>query len=119
MLRHRELYWEKSLNNMAPEIKNNLDKIIEACKQMQVKSLYVFGSGARNKDFTPDSDLDFLYSMFTGPDGMPVSNYDYFDLMWKLEEITGKKVDLVSEKGIRNKYFLSSIMNDRIKLYEA
>lgn len=104
---------------MIPEIKKNLDKIIETCKQMQVKSLYLFGSAARSNDYTEESDIDFLYSMFMDEKGLPVSNYDYFDLLFKLEEIIGRKVDLVSEKGIRNKYFLKSIMDDRLKIYEA
>jgi len=104
---------------MIPEVKNNLSEIIKTCKQMQVKSLYVFGSGARENDYSSKSDIDFLYTMVTDEEGLPTSGYDYFDLMWKLEEITGKKVDLVPEKGIRNKYFLQSILEDRVKLYEA
>ncbi|MEI9909388.1 MAG: nucleotidyltransferase domain-containing protein [Bacteroidota bacterium] len=104
---------------MAPEIKSNLDKIIETCKKMQVKSLYVFGSGSRGGDYKKESDLDFLYTMFTGENGLPSGHYDYFDLLFKLEEITGKKVDLIAEKGIRNKYFLKSVMEDRQKIYEA
>jgi len=104
---------------MVAEVKNNLDKIIETCRQMQVKSLYLFGSGARSDDFSGGSDIDFLYSMITNNEGLPAGNYDYFDLLWKLEEITGRKVDLVPEKGIRNKYLLKSILEDRIKLYEA
>lgn len=104
---------------MIPEVKNNIESIIETCKQMQVNSLYIFGSGARTNDFSAESDIDLLYSMITDEEGLPVSNYDYFDLLWKLEEITGKKIDLIAEKGIRNKYFLQSILEDRIKLYEA
>ncbi len=104
---------------MIKEIENNIDKIVETCKQMQVQSLYLFGSGAREKDYSASSDIDFLYSMMTDAKGLPVAGYDYFDLMWKLEEITGKKIDLVAENGIRNKYFLQSILEDRIKLYEA
>ena len=104
---------------MIKEIGNNIDKIVETCKQMQVKSLYLFGSGARGADYSAKSDIDFLYTMVTDERGLPASGYDYFDLMWKLEEITGKKVDLVAEYGIRNKYFLKSVLEDRIKLYEA
>ncbi len=103
---------------MAPEVRENIDLIIEACKKMQVKSLYVFGSAAR-EDYSKKSDIDFLYSMFIGDNGLPASQYDYFDLLFKLEEITGKKVDLIAEKGIRNKYFLAEIMKDRQKIYEA
>lgn len=104
---------------MAPEIKQNLDKIIETCKQMQVQSLYLFGSAARNNDYNKDSDIDFLFTMRMGDNGLPVGKYDYFDLLFKLEEITGRKVDLVAEKGIRNKYFLKAVMDDRLKIYEA
>ncbi len=104
---------------MVDVVKNNLDKIIDACKEMQVQSLYIFGSGARENDYTDKSDIDFLYNMITDEQGMFKSKYDYFDLLWKLEQITGKKVDLVAEKGIRNKYLLQSILEDRIKIYEA
>ena len=104
---------------MHPVIENNKQRIIDACREMQVKSLYLFGSAARKKDFTDNSDLDFLYTMITDKEGMPVSGLDYFDILFKLEEITGKKIDLVAEEGIRNKYFLESILKDRIKIYEA
>lgn len=104
---------------MVEAVKNNLDKIIETCKQMQVKSLYLFGSGAREEDYTASSDLDFLIRFDYGKDGMPVGGYDYFDLLFKLEEITGRQVDLVAEERIRNKYFLKSILEDKVKIYEA
>lgn len=57
--------------------------------------------------------------MITNEEGLPVGNFDYFDLMFRLEQITGRKIDLVPERKIRNKYFLKSIIDDRIKLYEA
>ena len=100
-------------------IENNKQRIIDACKEMQVKSLYLVGSAAREMDFTDKSDLDFTYSMITDNEGMPLSGADYFDILFRLEDITGKKVDLISENGIRNKYFLESILKDRIKIYEA
>jgi predicted nucleotidyltransferase len=104
---------------MVDVVKNNLDEIIQTCKDMQVKSLYLFGSGARKTDYNSDSDLDFMFQFLEDNKGYPTAGYDYFDLLFKLEEITGKKVDLVSGERIRNKYFLQSILEDRIKLYEA
>lgn len=102
---------------MAPEVKNNLSKILETCRQMQVKSLYLFGSAARGSDYNNESDVDFLFRFINGSDGMPIGGYDYFDLLFKLKEITVKKVDLVAEERIRNQYFLKSISEDKIKLY--
>lgn len=104
---------------MTGAVKNNLDKIIEACNQMQVKSLYLFGSGTREKDFNNSSDLDFLFQFHLNSDGLAKGKYDYFDLMFKLEEITGRKVDLVYEPKITNPYFLQKVNAEKIKLYES
>lgn len=102
---------------MVKEVKNNIAGIISLCERMEVKSHYVFGSGARNNHLSDNSHLDFFYSMFTDKDGLPKG--DYFDLWFGLEKITGKKVDLVNENGICNKYFLMSILVAPNKIYEA
>src|SRR5882724_7051846 len=104
---------------MIPLLESKLPQIIDTCKQMQLKSLYLIGSASRETDFTNESDIDFLFSMISDETGMPVSDYDYFDVKFKLEEITGRKVDLVSDSNIRNKYFLQSILEDKVKIYEA
>lgn len=104
---------------MVPEIENNINKIIDVCKKMQVENLYVFGSGVRNEGFTPESDLDFLVMYHIDQTGMPPEEFDYFDLWFALEEITGRKVDLVVNHGIRNKYFREEIEKEKVLLYAA
>jgi predicted nucleotidyltransferase len=104
---------------MPPIVKEKLDEIISICRIMQLKSLYLFGSGARTNDFQTDSDLDFLFRFQTNEAGFPLGGYDYFDLLFNLEQITGKKVDLVAEEKIRNRFFLESINKDKIRIYEA
>ncbi len=100
-------------------IKNKLPDIVKICEQMQVKSLYLFGSGVRD-DFDKKSDFDFLFSFKNDKDGnLLPPYYDYFDLMFELEKITGRKVDLVAEERITNKYFLNRISNEKIKIYEC
>lgn len=86
---------------------------------MRLESLYLFGSGARTIDFNADSDLDFLFRFQTDKAGFPLSGHDYFDLLFHLEKITGKKVDLVAEEKIRNRFFEESINKDKILIYEA
>ncbi len=104
---------------MVTLVSDKINEIQIACKEMHVASLYLFGSGARTNDFNTDSDLDFLYSFQTDEGGYLLPPfYDYFDLLWKLETITGKKVDLVAEKVIKNKYFLEEVQKDRVKIYE-
>ena len=105
---------------MVDEIKNNLTEIIKTCEQMQVKSLYLFGSGVRKTDYNVKSDLDFLFTFRYDDEGNLLPPfYDYFDLMFQLEKITGRKIDLVSEKDIRNKYFLKRVSTEKIKIYES
>ena len=104
---------------MVEIVKQNLDKIKDACRKMQVKHLYLFGSGSDKNRFTNSSDLDFIFQFINDSSGMPISGFDYFDLLFKLEEITGKKVDLVAEERIKNKYFLKSVLESKIKIYEA
>ena len=65
-----------------------------------IKSLAIFGSYAR-KEQKEDSDLDLLVE-FDDKIGLR-----FIDLADELEKLMGFKVDLVSRKGIKDKYFLS------------
>ena len=68
------------------------------CKDYPIKSLAIFGSYSRNEQ-NSSSDLDILVD-FSGKIGIR-----FIDLADELEDITGKKVDLVSKKGIKEKYY--------------
>ncbi len=71
-----------------------------------IASLALFGSVARNEQHA-DSDIDVLVE-FNGRIGS-----EFFVLADELEKQLGSKVDLVSRKGIKAKYF-SSIESDLI-----
>lgn len=104
---------------MVKIVETNLEEIKKLCDKMQIQSLYLFGSGSSEKRFTKNSDLDFLFQFKKDEQGLPISGYDYFDLMFGLEKITGKKVDLVAEEKIKNKYFLEKVNQEKIKIYES
>ena len=63
-----------------------------------IKSLAIFGSYAR-KEQNEESDLDILVE-FNDKIGVR-----FIDLAEELEKLIGFKVDLVSRKGIKDKYF--------------
>jgi predicted nucleotidyltransferase len=64
-------------------------------RALGVKSLALFGSVARGDD-RPDSDIDVLVE-FHG-----AATFDqYMDLKFLLEELLGRRVDLVSTRGLR------------------
>jgi len=71
-----------------------------------IRSMAIFGSYARREQ-DDSSDLDILVE-FSDRIGVR-----FIDLAEELEEIIGFKVDLVSKKGIKEKY-LKSIDSDLI-----
>ncbi len=73
------------------EILQKLETEQEVLKRLDVASLKLFGSAARNQA-GPDSDVDFLVRFQSPP------SYDrYMDLKFHLQDVLGLKVDLVTE----------------------
>jgi uncharacterized protein len=103
---------------MVPAVENNIDRIKDACKKHSVTSLYLFGS-ATGDYFNLESDIDFIVSYKRNEEGLPVADFDYFDLLFLLEEITGRKVDLVVADAIRNKYFKQKAEQQKQLIYAA
>jgi len=68
-------------------------------KKYGVKDIALFGSYSRNTAVTAKSDVDVLVD-FSRPIGLA-----FVDLADELEELLKMKVDLVSRKGIKPKYF--------------
>lgn len=63
-----------------------------------MQSLGLFGSVVRD-DFSPSSDIDIIVE-FNRPIGI-----EFVDLAEYIEQRLQKKVDLVSRKGVKDKYF--------------
>ncbi len=70
----------------------------ELFARFPIKSLAVFGSFSRG-DQRPDSDVDLLVE-FDKPVGI-----EFIDLADQLETLLNRRVDLVSRRGLRPKYF--------------
>ncbi len=67
----------------------------ENLKQFHVQALYLFGSVARDEEL-PQSDIDMLVAF----DGQPTFD-QYMELKFFLEDLFQRKVDLVTESGLR------------------
>nr|VFJ75533.1 MAG: hypothetical protein BECKFW1821C_GA0114237_107913 [Candidatus Kentron sp. FW] len=65
-------------------------------RRFGVTRLALFGSIARNAA-TSDSDIDILV-VFDGP----ATSKRYFGLLFYLEDLLGRPVDLVTDKALRN-----------------
>jgi len=80
-----------------------------------VKRVCVFGSFARG-ELTPDSDIDILVEL-KPRDQRPRLGFKWFGLWDELEEILGRKVDLVSESAL-SPYVRPHMERDLVLLYE-
>ncbi|SDA61231.1 hypothetical protein SAMN03080617_01321 [Algoriphagus alkaliphilus] len=81
------------------DIKTKLeDRKKELFEKSPIKTLAIFGSFARNEQkLTSDLDLMVEFHSRVGS--------EFIELADELEEILGIKVDLVSKKGIKERYF--------------
>ena len=92
-------------------------RLAELCVRFGVRRLELFGS-ATSARFNPDtSDLDFLVEF----DGLSADDASdrYFGLLFALEDLFRRQVDLVDLSAVDNPYFLRGIEPSRRVLYAA
>ncbi len=97
-------------------IEINLQRIFDLCRLHKVKTLAVFGSILTDR-FNDNSDVDLLvdFEQIDHNKFDYVSNY--FDLRDSLEQLFNRKVDLIEEKGLRNKYFIANVNRTKQMIY--
>ena len=84
-------------------------KIIEICRRNDISYCALFGSFARG-EANSKSDIDLLVR-FSKPKG-----YDWLDAAFEIEDVLGKKVDLITE-GSLGKHLREYVLNDLQVLY--
>src|SRR5258706_1360267 len=89
-------------------------KLIDLCREYSVRELSVFGSAARG-EMRPDSDIDLLVEFI--PEAK-VDLLDHAGLMLDLSELLGRRVDLVSKKGLKP-LIRASILEESRLVYAA
>lgn len=94
--------------------RSDLDRL---CRKHFVRQLEVFGSAA-DGSFKPEtSDLDFLVDYL--PEAESHAADAYFGLLFDLEDLFQRKVDLVMDRAIRNPYFRAGVDLSRQVIYAA
>lgn len=101
---------------MVSLIKEREQELRAICQRRHVARLDLFGSAA-NGDFKDDSDLDFLVTL------QRLSVHDhadaFFGLLFDLEDLFERRIDLIVESTINNPYFRQELENTRKLLYAA
>ena len=85
------------------------DRVLEIAQRHGVTSIMVFGSVARG-DETSESDIDFLVT--TGP---TVSSWFPARLILDLEELLGRRIDIVTEPGL-NPHIRDQVLAEAVVL---
>lgn len=98
---------EATIQKALPEIKILL-------KRHEVESAYLFGSAAKETT-TEQSDVDFLIRFKSGLDYKSYGS-NYFELLYSLQKLLNKEVDLIAEETLSNPYFIESINRSKIQL---
>ena len=95
-------------------MENNLIQIRQLMQHYGVEKAYLFGSAASGT-MNENSDIDVIIRF---PSDMHYTTYadNYFALAEALENLLGKKVELVTEKTLKNPYLLQSINRNKLPL---
>jgi len=99
---------------MNSTIQQHLPQIKSLMQQYGVQSAYAFGSAVKDT-MTDKSDVDFIINF---PSDMDYKTYgnNYFNLLFALQDLLHRDVDLVTEKTIKNPYLLQSINSHKLKV---
>lgn len=95
-------------------IEKNIPKIIDLCKKHKVHKLFVFGSILTNR-FNDNSDIDLVVDFKKGE----IIDYfeNFFDLKYSLEDLLGRKIDLLEEQTIKNPYLKKNVDATKTLIY--
>jgi predicted nucleotidyltransferase len=95
-------------------ISNHLAEIKLLFKKYDVKEAYLFGSASKN-NLAEDSDIDFLINFSNKTDFEKYGN-NYFNLLYALQDLLKREVDLVAEETLSNPFLIESINQSKIQL---
>jgi predicted nucleotidyltransferase len=98
-------------------IEQHRPELTDLCRRFRVRTLEVFGSAADGTFDPARSDLDFLVEFLPLDAGQMAP--DYFGLLHALEDLFGRKIDLVMPRAIRNPYFRRGVDQNREVIYAA
>jgi predicted nucleotidyltransferase len=86
----------------------------QVCRRYGVKRLSMFGSAARG-EVRPESDVDFMVEF---EPGVRVGVIRFESLAGELETLVGRRVDLVTERGLKP-WVRPSVLNHAVLVYAA
>ena len=103
-------------SSMNKIVTDRIDELIQLCKAYSVQSMYAFGAVCTDT-FNDKSDIDFLITFEKLPAAQNADNY--VDLHHKLQEMFGRRIDLLTDLTISNPYTIERIEQTKQLIFEA
>ena len=101
---------------MIPLIEEHRAELDRLCREFSVRRLDVFGSAASGPFASATSDIDFIVTFADTAGGGYADRYLGF--AEALERLFQRKVDLLTERSIRNPIFRQAVEAGRKLVYE-
>ncbi|RMF20449.1 MAG: DNA polymerase subunit beta [Bacteroidetes bacterium] len=100
-----------------PFLAERMDRLAQLCRKHRVARLYVFGSLVSGQFDVKRSDVDLQVELLPIPD--PVERgLTLLELWDELEELFGRKVDLVTDQAIRNPFLREKVEKTKTLVYD-
>lgn len=103
---------------MHPNLNITDEQLAAYCRKWRIAEFWLFGSILRD-DFSPASDVDVMVRY---EDDAPWTLFDMSEMKFELQELLGRRVDLLTIKGaqgIRNQYRRRAILDSAQRVYAA
>ena len=101
---------------MIPEITQQQKNLAKLCRRYRVRQLQAFGSAVTGEFVPATSDLDFI-AEFADTQAFDYADR-YLDFAEALEKLFKRRVDLLTKRSIRNKYFRAEVERTSRVIYE-
>ena len=99
-----------------PSIQPFIPQMKSLFKKHQIVNAYIFGSGVTG-NFNKNSDIDFLVNVKNDLDPV-ICGEHLWDLEEELNQLLNRKIDLITERSLKNKYLISEINQTKELIYE-
>jgi len=98
-------------------VEDRREALDELCRRYHVRRLALFGSATGEAFDAARSDLDFAVEF--APLDPHQHKESYFGLLFALEDLFERSVDLAEYATIRNPFFRQALAESEVTLYEA
>ncbi len=93
-----------------------LEEIATLLKAHKIRKAYLFGS-ATTANFTKHSDLDVLVNIEENLDPVEAGEH-LWELTYQMEDLLQRKVDLITERSLKNPFFIAEVNKTKVPIYE-